>query len=489
MILSRSFSTKRSILLSISCTLFYLVLLFNEHLVLQGFLPHVDTTHYSLPNGVDKKNVPNRNAASSNENNAAYPLNDRCVPLSSYSSPPRIYLHIGPHKTGTTSLQDYLACHTDFLAQHHTHYLGKINPNDVKPCRSVPTPDLLRPLIQHPSPKVVERLRRAVSFHLSRNHSVILSSEDMTEIPPGLLVEALSLTEDVNRTTFQIVPVVGYRRYHEWMVSLYRFQYEPHWYDLDRWREWEEEEEEDGESIPTFRTFVNRWNEEGRVHPTLETWFNVSTLLAQFTELSTTAKSTAAAATTIILSCPQILNLHTKDDMTTSFLKLITNTTNPSTFPPPWHTNVHIPKPYAIDAERLALKLYREKRLAPVLPRRVVVNVLQNKMALLYPKSSNGTTTTTTTIVPPLDCLTNKEEEALLRLTRVAEERIVPEFFYNGGGNVSLEEEFREMAREQTAFCNVRLEEMLQESGWDTMLMKLKMGRLREEDFVVPKVA
>ena len=51
-----------------------------------------------------------------------------------------------------------------------------------------------------------------------------------------------------------------------------------------------------------------------------------------------------------------------------------------------------------------------------------------------------------------------------------------------------MEMEFREMARKQKAFCNVNLEEMLKEAGWEMILKKLKMGRLREEDFAVPDV-
>ncbi|KAL7476202.1 hypothetical protein ACHAW6_002080 [Cyclotella cf. meneghiniana] len=439
----RSFSTKRSLLLFASCISLYLSLLFNEHVLL----------------AVRRDPPPQSNASPPTIHNAAaHAVNDRCLPVSS-SPTPRIYLHIGPHKTGTTSLQDYLACNTQFLAQHRTHYLGKINPNDVKACPSVP-PDLLRPLLQNPSARAAKQLQTAVAFHLSRNHSVILSSEDMLDISPALLAEALSLS---TTPAVPIVPVVGYRRYHEWLSSLYRFRYEPHWYDLDRWREWDDDDDDDDHAIPTMRSFVTPWIEERRVHPTLGRLRNFSSFVA------------ATAWTT----CPLVLNLHSDRDITTSFLERITDAP-PSAMPPPRRANVRMREDYAVDAERLALRLRREGKLAAVLPRRVVVDVLRNQMRSLYSKADVG-------VVPPLDCLGEEEEEALLRATREAERDVVSEF-YRRGGKDELEKEFREMAGERHEFCNVNLEEMLQEPGWEIILWKLKMGRLREEDFVVRDV-
>ncbi|KAL7516143.1 hypothetical protein ACHAWX_001189 [Stephanocyclus meneghinianus] len=443
----RRFSTQRSLLLFALCISLYLSLLFNEHVL---FAVRRD------PPTSAGRTAPQSNASPPTIHNAApHAVNDGCLPVSS-SPTPRIYLHIGPHKTGTTSLQDYLACNTEFLAQHRTHYLGKINPNDVKACPSVP-PDLLRPLLQNPSARAAKQLQTAVAFHLSQNHSVILSSEDMLDISPALLAEALSLS---TTPAVPIVPVVGYRRYHEWLTSLYRFRYEPHWYDLDRWREWNDDDDDDG-SIPTLRSFVTPWIAERRAHPTLERLQNFSSFVVAWT------------------TCPLVLNLHADRDVATSFLEQITDAP-PSSMPPPWRANVRIREEYAVDAEILALRLRREGKLAAVLPRRVVVDVLRNKMRSLYWKAD-------VEVVPPLDCLGEEEEEALLRATREAEREVVSEF-YRRGGKDELEKEFREMAGERHEFCNVNLEEMLQEPGWETILWKLKMGRLREEDFAVRNV-
>ena len=406
----------------------YLLLILNEHILI----------------------VRNASQSESNEfpslqTHTPLKLNKDCMQLPPTPKAPRVYLHIGPAKTGTTSIQDYLACNTEFLKDHNTHYLGKVNPNDIKKCGSVP-PDFFRPLIQYPSIERMEKLREMMIWYQNKSQSVIISSENVFDIPKDL-------TDELFANMALVFPVIGYRRYYDWLLSSYRFNYEPKWYDIGQWRSW------DGhESIPTFRSFISQHRKEEEVHPTLAVMQNYTRTIQQSTSIK---------------SCPQILNVHA-GDVTQQFMTLITGKMD--SLPISVHTNVNDEerKLYWVDAEILALKLHSEGRLALVLTRRIVVNVLQHKMSLLYNKN----------VTPPLDCLSTNEEEALLKATKLTEKQIVPEFFSSPLGEAALETEFRD-ASDRKVFCNINFDEMLKDQAWDKVLLKLKSGRLQQSDFSI----
>jgi hypothetical protein len=79
------------------------------------------------------------------------------------------------------------------------------------------------------------------------SHNVILSDEDFSTVPG--LVEELFRTLHATRTSFSVLPVVVYRRYHEWILSLYLFAYTPKWYQAQQWNKWK------NMTIPTFWDF------------------------------------------------------------------------------------------------------------------------------------------------------------------------------------------------------------------------------------------
>jgi len=308
---------------------------------------------------------------------------------------------------------------------------------DVVKCDTVP-PDFLRPLIQTPSYQGLSKLQYMIHHYRKRGSNVIMSSEDLFDMPNNYTIELFA-----NVTT--VYPVVGYRRHYEWLLSSYRFNYgEPKWYDMDKWRSWDGHDD-----IPTFRMFAKQYRD--KIHPTIES-------LNKFYEMQQTKK---------VKTCPQILNFHL-GDVTNEFMKLITLDDVPTSV----FTNVNDERRlYSVDSEILALQLYRQMKVHNVLSRRVVVDVLQHKMSLVY---SNST--------PPLDCLNSADEDVLLKQTKAAEKQILPEFYHSPSGESTIDKEFQN-AIDKKLFCNINLHEMLRDPVWDQTLLRLRKGRLRLDDF------
>lgn len=347
----------------------------------------------------------------------------------------RIFVHVGPPKTGTTTLQDYFACNTATLLQYKTHFLGKVNPKDVKTCVQVPK-DFIRPVIQYASQKGLSYLRTEIKNITSQNESVILSDEDFGTVSVPLLNELFA-----NMT--QVIPIVVYRRYHEWLLSLYNFHYKPKWYDKKSWNKW------DGhtiDAIPTFRAFLNQ--QDYMTHPTLQL----------YNKFSRTVEGATGHP-----SCTQVLNLH-EGEIVQEFIALFAGTNESKLFPQPTKSNVNQHLPYSVDMERLALKLVHEGKVDITTPRRQFVSMLHHQLNSLY--FYRNTT-------PPLDCLSEDEENSLLQKTKDAERGLVPDYFGTERGEPMLETGFHKM-RDEKAFCNVDLDRMLGEDGWADFLAKSK---------------
>ena len=380
---------------------------------------------------------------------------------------PTVFIHGGPAKTGTTSLQEFFACHTDFLEAHNTYFLGKINPREVKKCSNVPKNDFVRPMVQYKSAKGTAKLRKELERHILEGHNVILSDEGFSTIPE--LVQGLFRDLDsfnaVGKMTFNVVPVTAYRRYHEWLVSMYRFSYRPRWYSP--WKNWDQ-----FTNIPTFRAFWQ--SKQNETHPSLALANSFQSILANASSSSSSSRNDTEAATAPSPPCVQVLNLHNNNsDVVAEFGALVvarggtgSGKGNTSGIPPSSRTNQDSGQSFSIDAEILALRLKDEGRVHGKFDRRTVVGLLKNKMGSLY----NNTTP------PPLDCLHPEEEQALLERS-VASERAMlpPEFLDSPLGLAALTRSFQR-ASASRAFCNVLLDEMLQGGAWESFLFCLIVG-------------
>ena len=130
---------------------------------------------------------------------------------------PKCFLHVGPHKTGTTSLQTALYTHACLLEQDGWH----------QPSRNQFSQEHQGPKqfanvafsIQQDEPNasaVWQSFQGWISARLRRNESIVLSSEelDRRSVKRSLLASVLA--------PFETTVVVGYRMFFDWMLSLYR---------------------------------------------------------------------------------------------------------------------------------------------------------------------------------------------------------------------------------------------------------------------------
>jgi len=403
-----------------------------------------------------------------NYNGAKQPVAECTAPR---DDRPTVFIHGGPPKTGTTSVQDFFACQTDFLEAHNTYFLGKINPRDVKQCSNVPKNDFVRPMVQYKSAKGAAKLREELQRHILEGHNVIISDEDFLSNPE--LVQGLFRDLGTNNHNavgtigFNVVPVTAYRRYHEWLVSLYQFAFKPKWYSPRK--KWDQDI-----NIPTFRSFWQ--SQQNQTHPSLALADSFQSILAN-TSSSSSSRNDTEAATAPSPPCVQVLNLHNNNsDVVSEFGALLvarsgSNGNNTSGIPPSSRTNQDSGQSFAIDAEILALRLKDEGRVHEKFDRRTVVRLLTNKMGSLY--NSNAVTTAPP---PPWDCLHSEEEETLLERSIASERAMLSrEFLDSPLGLAALTQSFRR-ASASRAFCNLRFDEMLQESAWESFLLCLKVG-------------
>jgi len=357
-----------------------------------------------------------------------------------YSNYSNIFIHAGPPKTGTTTLQDHFACQTSFLREHNTIFLGKNNPKRMKKLSCKGVKDFVRPMVQYKSKKGMKRLRRETRTHISQRQNVIISDEDFHSVP--LLVD--SLFSGMNASLpFHIFPVVVYREYHDWIASLYYFTYHPKWYQKE-WDGWTEML-----VVPTFRQFLAE--DMNKPHLSIELVHRFQKLIARVYNGTATN------------SCVKVFNLHS-GDLAGKFNSLITGSTNSSLSPIVKDSNRDKGTPFAVDSEILALKLKSNGFLHPTLPRRMVVDILQKKMESLYGNI-------TSSMAPPLDCLNEVEEQLFWKKTENSEQTLLGMGLIDEviPGQETLLQRFQKVNASKK-YCNVLFDEMIKEEAWEKFL-------------------
>eukprot|EP00586_Coscinodiscus_wailesii_P017122 CAMPEP_0172519222 /NCGR_PEP_ID=MMETSP1066-20121228/291285_1 /TAXON_ID=671091 /ORGANISM="Coscinodiscus wailesii, Strain CCMP2513" /LENGTH=495 /DNA_ID=CAMNT_0013301765 /DNA_START=300 /DNA_END=1785 /DNA_ORIENTATION=+ len=354
---------------------------------------------------------------------------------------PSLIIHIGPRKTGTTSIQNFFTCHEDFLRRHNYYYLGKTNVLDTKKCEHT-SKDFVRDVLQMKKEESGADLLYMIEYHLGMGHNVIISDEGIAENKDAFdewVLKKIDLSIDYNPHI-----VATYRRYHEWIISWYRFTYGPKWYDKT-FRQWNHKAKELTRP-PTFKSFLESYQDKS--HPIIE-------------EMNLFRNRVGV--------CTDILNLHhlgEKGDSLTQFLSLLLNNDQSLVS----HVTRSIKRAnksrnnaFDIDSERLALMLHDQGKVRDVLLRREVVTMIKMHFAILYgDKEKKGQ------YAAPLDCLRPQEESDFLTKTELTETglfRSVGDKFLNWGGRADdLIDGFRSYVR-KNSFCDVDLEKMMQHHG------------------------
>lgn len=169
-----------------------------------------------------------------------------------------LYVHIGPHKTGTTTIQDLLARHYQvLLEQDNVVFLGKIN-KEMEDAGFVSRKhDKVRQLVQwmmaaddNDGPDDAARVgRKRKRGRNSRNSSsmdvlqtalqecaknhqhVILSNEAFSDVAnsryPHMVAKFVRRLHQIADGLFDVHVVLVYRRYYDWLPSLYKYRTTP----------------------------------------------------------------------------------------------------------------------------------------------------------------------------------------------------------------------------------------------------------------------
>ena len=405
---------------------------------------------------------------------APIPTTGQCVTRVNRDTIPTIYVHVGPAKTGTTSLQNHLACNSKVLREtYNVHFMGKRNDRDVSSCDDVPKHDFVRPVVQYKNKRAMAKLQKQLVQHTQEGSSAVLSDEGFLNIPDllvelfnGLMMDA-SITNNTNasRTNdapFLITPVVVYRRYHDWLVSAYRFMYKPKWYE-NGWKSWGK--------VTAIPTFVEFWHKQvqgqtkpQQYHPGLRSAERMIQLLSLAENQSTIRVPTTKPQT--LWTCPQVLDIHAGDPVT-QFLSMLGGARNNDKIPK--HTkqpapskvgltriaNAHSGNCFEVDAEILALHLKAEGLLHHGRKRRTVVELLTRKLSSVYLNTTNT----------PWDCPSDQEAEVLLHQTLRAEESFLSMTSRPSESPRAAEKSFQE-ARVAHKFCNLHIGNVLQHPGF-----------------------
>lgn len=127
-------------------------------------------------------------------------------------------LHVGPHKTGTTTLQTALYRHADLLSKDGWHQPSK--DRFSQECQGPKQFGCISFFLQQDQPNVTapvwQSFQAWIRKRVRRNESIVLSSEelDRQSVNRSLLASVLA--------PFKTTVVVGYRIFFDWLLSLYR---------------------------------------------------------------------------------------------------------------------------------------------------------------------------------------------------------------------------------------------------------------------------
>jgi hypothetical protein len=197
------------------------------------------------------------------------------------SGRPRLVLHIGPHKTATSTIQCELTFLRETLRSAATHeYIGRIyrecrpnhnNNKDEEEQRTssfvsnvVDTRRLISCLDKHSQDKPCSDKKDWKRFEIllerlaeSERH-VIMSDEAFSRIKAT--DSNLALLSATLSKRFQVQVVIVYRRYWEWLLSMYNEKYKP----LPRRQKYQKWPDEGGIAVRTFPDYYRRLNNKGQ---------------------------------------------------------------------------------------------------------------------------------------------------------------------------------------------------------------------------------
>lgn len=322
---------------------------------------------------------------------------------------PILFLHVGPHKTGTTTIQHSLNSNSA-LTQDRYEYLGKHTSHEFK-LRKLLT------LIRHGKHDLFfEKLGELLRPKFEANTNVILSAEEFSYLLDVVDVHGKPFFRRFKEEVrdWQVYVAVGYRRQYEWIASFYNQRH--------RTKNYQE-------------PFVSWYRDNS---PFQNNCHHVYSVMKD------------------IFPKVSVINVHSQQDlMTNMFCNILPNATHACS----WNTQQQV-----VAASNHNAVSSRQNPSVPLWPRALVENARQKGFPTVreehvvdFANKINYTL--------PFQCISRQEEEQILQMTLEYEKYIVPDFFESSLGEVELRKDFHK-ALELKRFCSVNTSMMLDDEIW-----------------------
>lgn len=378
---------------------------------------------------------------------------------------PTFFLHLGPKKTGTTTIQCSFHKSTDMLAATSSYrYVGRrcgrITEDDPRFREDLFDADVTETL------SGVEQLSAELLLHLREGNSPIYSSERLSTVITGAYdwkqgngklrkpIEPLvSLIDSVKKEGFNVKPILAYRRFYEWVPSYYH------------------------QKIDVLSTFSEFENPDCRI--SLRSWFDLAPNCAGFPDYFTDnhplLKVSRGLKHVFGIDDFAIMNLHQRKpedegEILASFVRQVL----------PDSENFHkmftkdmkidplnISETKDTDMYHLVAAAYTtEKLMKPTKSpaSRVIREVKKNynKIEEIFGGEKNI----------PMICLSNEQQKKLLELSLKYEKEIYPEWFDMDGTESEHRDGFQDYV-DRGKFCSWDVKRMLKEKKLQDLMIKI----------------
>ena len=374
-------------------------------------------------------------------------------------SRPLIVLHIGPHKTASSTIQCEFTHHREFLYREASFaYIGR----HYRECRRKPSPrpryqvytrQLISCLDRHDADKrPCDRRKEWKDFEtlleaLARaNKNVIISDEAFSRLTTSS--ETMELLKTTLSRHFRVKVVVVYRRYYEWLLSMYNEKYKP----LRRRSRYQERP--GSHHGIAMRTFVDYYRRSLQYEG-----FGGYQLQAERANLHPT--EWLRQLWTRYFSHVIIVNMHQAGEtMGTNFMRQVLPGTEDAIKYMQQHKAPYKANPsVCLDYDILAVAAYQQGLVTRKLKRRQVSFAVEKRYKKL--KSTHNRT-----FALPMVCLLQHEKDAILNRSLAFEHSMLHD-------NGDTEQHTLAFAEAQTKFCNVDTKEVLASKAWQKFFSSL----------------
>uniref|UniRef100_A0A7S2P0T1 Sulfotransferase domain-containing protein n=1 Tax=Leptocylindrus danicus TaxID=163516 RepID=A0A7S2P0T1_9STRA len=396
-----------------------------------------------------------------------YPKIDTVTSSNGVDDRPLFILHIGPGKTGSSTLQAELEQYGELLKEDNFYYIGifplRLGGSMQKGEFSTEKAIQMFRCFQDDrlfceKNTIVEQLRQLLANHQAEGHNVIFSFENWSALPTHELTEFKWAILKEILSSFRVKVVITYRRYYSWLPSLFNQYFKQNYVQIDtgvRGNDWPDG---GGLVIPSFaESFDENMN---AIEPHLANYFHPrqDPLRAkekweeQFPGVS-------------------VLNMHDDGDLTNNFIcKILPGATRACQAEKPlaeWsESELRLLRNPSVKLhyDMIATAAHIRGWVNDGLTRQEVRDAIQCRWQEMKVSEDEY-----------LTCPSGSQYEEIVARSKDYEKLMVPEFSETPGAISSFEKEFRENV-EKKKYCSVDPNLVLDDEGlnWLNFFRKLK---------------